>query len=90
MPLMGCSNLGEQALYLAWQHSRADCSMGGSDDVSMADLAPYLGSVGKGEMPFPTLTRYRLWQAGKLALAHKGERVVTALQLLQHSGEHSL
>lgn len=66
--LMGCSKLGEQALYLDWQHSRADSNMGRHGHVSMGEVAPNVESVGKGEMLSPTLTPYYLWQAGKLAI----------------------
>lgn len=68
LPLKGCSNLGEQALYLACQHSRADCSVGWCDDVSMGEMAPNVASLGKGEMPSYSLTPSHLWQAGKLVI----------------------
>lgn len=64
---MGCSKVGEQALYLAWQYSSAERSVGGPDDVIMGELSPQVLSVGKGEVSSPTLLPYHLWQEGKLA-----------------------
>lgn len=56
LPIMGCSILVEQDLYLAWQYTRADPNVCGTDDVTMGEQAPHVGSVGKGEMSFPILS----------------------------------
>lgn len=90
LPLMGCSILVEQDLYLAWQYTRADPNVFGTDDVTMRELAPHVGSVGKGEMPFPILSITTCGRKESWLCGCKGERVVFALQLLQCSGEHSL